>query len=67
MAQRLEALLAGDRKQPGPDRGLLPEPRHGLIGAEEDVLCDLLPVMGGAEHVSTKPDDGVLVLADERL
>jgi tetratricopeptide (TPR) repeat protein len=67
VAQRLEALLAGDGHKPGADRGRLPEPRHGGVGPEEDLLRHLLPQPGIPEHRDTVADDQVLVTSDEGL
>ena len=67
VAQRLEALLLGDGQEPGADRGLLSEARHGGVGAEEHLLRHLLPVCRVAQHGGAVADDQVLVAPDEGL
>jgi hypothetical protein len=67
IAADLQAFFAGDGKEPRPHRGLLPEPGHGLVRIQKNILRHFFCLGNITEHVVAKSNDGVLVRLHERF
>ena len=61
----VEAAVAGDPVEPGTDgdRALVGD--HRLVGGHEDLLKDVLRILGGAEHLAAEAEEAGLVALDE--
>jgi hypothetical protein len=63
----LQTFFSGDGKKPRPHRGLLPEPGHGLVRIQKNILRHFFCLGNITEHVTAKSNDGVLVRLHERF
>ena len=61
----VEAAVAGDPIEPRADgdRALVGE--HRAVGVDEDLLEDVLGVLGGAQHLAAEAEQARLVALDE--
>ena len=67
LAQVVEGAVAGDPVQPGPQVDLALVGKHRPVGVYEDLLQDVLGILGGAEHLPAEPEQSPLVAIDDRL
>ena len=67
LAKVVEAAVAGDPVEPGADgdRPLVGD--HRVVGGDEDLLEDVLGVLGAAEHLAAEAEQPRLVALDQRL
>ena len=63
----VEAAVAGDPVEPGPQVDLALVGEHRPVGVDEDLLQDVLGVLGGAEHLAAEAEQAALVAVDDRL
>ena len=66
-AEMVEAAVASDPVEPGPDVDLTPVGEDRVEGGREDLLQNILGVLARAEHVAAKREQADLVATDERL
>jgi hypothetical protein len=61
----VETAVPGDPVEPGPysDRALVGD--HRVVGRDEDLLEDVLSVLGAAEHLAAEAQQSRLVALDE--
>ncbi len=63
----VEAAVAGDPVEPRPQVDLALVGEHRPVGVDEDLLQDVLGVLGGAEHLAAEAEQPALVAVDDRL
>ncbi len=63
----VEAAVAGDPVKPGAEVDLALVGEHRSVGVDEDLLEDVLGVLGGAQHLPAEAEQAALVAVDERL
>jgi hypothetical protein len=63
----VEAAVAGDPVEPGPDRDRPLVRDHRVVGGDEDLLEDVLGVLGAAEHLAAEAEEPRLVALDQRV
>ena len=66
-AQVVEAAVAGDPVEPRAQVDLALVGEHRPVGVDEDLLQDVLGVLGGAEHLAAEAEQAALVAVDDRL
>ena len=63
----LETLPTRDGEQPGANRGLPAEARHGFVHGQKHVLRDILAVVDVADHVNAEANHRSLIPLHERF
>jgi hypothetical protein len=66
-AQVVEAAVAGDPVEPRPQVDLALVAEHRAVGVDEDLLQDVLGVLGRAEHLPAEAEKPALVAVDDGL
>jgi hypothetical protein len=61
----VETAVAGDPVEPGPDRDRALVGDHRVVGRDEDLLEDVLGVLGAAEHLAAEAEQSRLVALHE--
>jgi hypothetical protein len=67
LAKVVEATVAGDPVQPRPQVDLAVIGEDRAVGVDEDLLEDVLGVLGRAQHLPAEAEQAALVAVDDRL